>query len=308
MNPERFDFLETAMYDEVHENFEDLIEDKIFKYKYRQYSDSGDLYGKRMTRVIERFEERLAERDESIDQDLIQLYKEDERASSFAQLVVDDSKYDGHAHLGTNKIREYMVNEGLQQYRDYYEDDEEEQKVFEYLDNLDNRSRVRFMEIFTDYSISPLGNKGVAMIPKREFNPELSAVGNMLLDLADFRDRVRPMARDMALMDVANKYQRVTMDDDEMARRDAMADDGLEYLDIEEEIKEYWEKKYEKAYPAAIESESELSAASDRLEEDEQVAAAEEEEPVAEIENEVSEEKSEKKWRYGKKGDKKSDE
>lgn len=250
LNPNRFDFLETAMADEIHENFEDLIEDKIFKYKYRQYSDSPKLYADRMSRVIDRFEARMEDRDEAIDQDLIKLYKEDERASSFAQMVVDDSKYDGHAHLGTDKIRQYMVDEGLQQYRDYFEDDEEEQKVFEYLDNLDNRSRVRFMEIFIDFSISPMGNKGHSMIPKREFNPELSAVGNMLLDMADFRDRVRPMARDMALMDVANKYQRTNINEKEMARRDALADDGLDYIDIEKEMKRTFRamiKKEEKA-------------------------------------------------------------
>jgi len=226
LNPGRFDFVETALLEEVHENFEDLIEDKIFKYKYRQYSDDPMTYSDRMLRVVDRFEQRLELRDPSIEQDLVALYREDERASSTAQLLVDDSKYDGHAQQGTAAIREYMVNEGLQQYRDYFEDDEEEQKVFEYLDNLDSRSKIRFMEIFTDFTISPLGNKGHAMIPKREFNPELSAIGNVLLDLADFRDRVRPAAKDLALFDVANKFQRMNIDEVEMARREALADDG----------------------------------------------------------------------------------
>lgn len=44
------------------------------------------------------------------------------------------------------------------------------------------------------------------MIKKREFNPELSGFSNLLLDLVDFKDRVRPLAKDMALMDVARKY------------------------------------------------------------------------------------------------------
>lgn len=34
-DPKRFDFIETAMVTEVHENFEDVVEDKIFKFKYR---------------------------------------------------------------------------------------------------------------------------------------------------------------------------------------------------------------------------------------------------------------------------------
>ena len=34
-DPRRFDFVETAMVTEVHENFQDVIEDKVFKFKYR---------------------------------------------------------------------------------------------------------------------------------------------------------------------------------------------------------------------------------------------------------------------------------
>ena len=44
------------------------------------------------------------------------------------------------------------------------------------------------------------------MIEKREFNPVLSAFSNVVLDLVDFRDRVRPLARDLTLMDVTRKY------------------------------------------------------------------------------------------------------
>lgn len=40
-----------------------------------------------------------------------------------------------------------MAKEGVQQFRDYYESDQEEIKQFEFLDNLTNRDRIRFMEI-----------------------------------------------------------------------------------------------------------------------------------------------------------------
>jgi hypothetical protein len=45
------------------------------------------------------------------------------------------------------------------------------------------------------------------MIAKREYNPELSMFSNLVLDLQDFKDRVRPLARDIALMDVSRGYQ-----------------------------------------------------------------------------------------------------
>ena len=44
------------------------------------------------------------------------------------------------------------------------------------------------------------------MIAKREFNPELSALSNLVLDLVDFKDRVRPLANDLTLMDVTSKH------------------------------------------------------------------------------------------------------
>ena len=47
MDPKQYDFIETSLYTEVHENFEDLVEDKIFKYKYRQNADDRDTYARR---------------------------------------------------------------------------------------------------------------------------------------------------------------------------------------------------------------------------------------------------------------------
>jgi hypothetical protein len=64
------------------------------------------------------------------------------------------------------------------------------------------------MEIFDDYTIQKHDTKDYALIQKREFNPELSAFSNVVLDLVDFRDRVRPLARDLTLMDASRKYQR----------------------------------------------------------------------------------------------------
>ena len=49
------------------------------------------------------------------------------------------------------------------------------------------------------------------MIPKREFNPELSAFSNLVLDLVDFKDRVRPMAEDITRLDVTKQWQPKTL-------------------------------------------------------------------------------------------------
>jgi hypothetical protein len=51
------------------------------------------------------------------------------------------------------------------------------------------------------------------MIQKREYNPELSMFSNLVLDLVDFKDRVRPLAKDIALMDVSRQYQKSNVND-----------------------------------------------------------------------------------------------
>lgn len=64
------------------------------------------------------------------------------------------------------------------------------------------------MEIFKDYTVDRMDQNAYVMIPKREFNPEISAFSNLLLDLVDFKDRVRPMANDIAMHDAALIYQK----------------------------------------------------------------------------------------------------
>jgi hypothetical protein len=65
-------------------------------------------------------------------------------------------------------------------------------------------------EIFEDYTIPLIDTKGYTSIEKREFNPELSFFTNLALDLVDFRDRIRPAAKNIALLDASSKYQRLS--------------------------------------------------------------------------------------------------
>ena len=127
------------MVSEVHENFQDIIEDKIFKFKYRQNADAPAVYAARQARLVERFVERAKTRDPAIEQDLASLYFEDSRDSSMAAALLDSENFRETAKEGTQAWREYVAREGVQQYRDYYEDAPEEQAFFEYLDNLSNR-------------------------------------------------------------------------------------------------------------------------------------------------------------------------
>ena len=112
--------------------------------------------------------------------------KRNRYSHSLGTLVTDPKNYEDLAYEETKPYREYMLNESVQQYKDYFETDDEEQQFFEYLEDLPNRDRIRFMEIFEDHTVKKTGAKDYFMIPKREFNPELSVFQNMLLDLQDF--------------------------------------------------------------------------------------------------------------------------
>jgi hypothetical protein len=158
--------------------------------------------------MIERFLERAKNRDPLLEQDLPELFASDARDNSLATLATATEKYRDVATEETRPFREYMVNESVTQYKDYYESDDEESGFFEYLDNLPNRDKIRFMELFEDYSVDKLDHKNYMMIEKREYNPELSVFSNMVLDLVDFKDRVKPLSNDIAMMEQANKYQK----------------------------------------------------------------------------------------------------
>lgn len=88
------------------------------------------------------------------------------------------------------------------------------------MDNISNRDKIRFSEIFEDFTVQKYDFKDFAQIAKREFNPELSIFSNFVLDLVDFKDRVRPLAKDLALLDVSKKYQKYSIQEIEKDRQE----------------------------------------------------------------------------------------
>lgn len=149
-------------------------------------------------------------------------------------------------------LRDYMLAESIQQYKDYYEDDADEVKFFEYLDEMSVRDKIRFMEIFEDHSVRPVDNKKHVRIPKREPNPELSLMGNFALDFMDFKDRVRFLAKDLTAQDVAAKHQRLSREEMRAMHRDlldntqsqeAVSEETQGYSSIEAPVEEHQEEE-----------------------------------------------------------------
>ena len=86
----RFQFLDQGLVFDNHESYEDLVEDKIFKFKYRKATDYGALYNKRQKRVVERFLQRLQTRDAAIEQDVAETLRQIQVKETLAALLVDD--------------------------------------------------------------------------------------------------------------------------------------------------------------------------------------------------------------------------
>mmetsp|Transcript_5611 Transcript_5611/g.9665 ORF Transcript_5611/g.9665 Transcript_5611/m.9665 type:complete len:138 (+) Transcript_5611:1183-1596(+) len=131
------------------ENFEDMIEDKIFKYKYKQNADDQMTYHRRMERVVDRFYDRAETRHPLIEQNLNALLQEHDSVYNLGTLFADPDKFIETGKLGSDLLRDYMYDEAILQYMDYFEsEEEEEQEFFQHLRELPPRDRIRFIEIF----------------------------------------------------------------------------------------------------------------------------------------------------------------
>lgn len=150
---------------------------------------------------MERFFQRAEHRDPDLQKELYQLFQEDLKTDNLGQIINEPWVLNNATEKATQKFRDYMLEESTQQYKDYYESDQEEHSFFEFMENLPNRDRIRFMEIFEDHTVVEVDKKAYLKIPKREFNPELSMLSNFALDVVDFKDRVKPSAKDAALLD-----------------------------------------------------------------------------------------------------------
>jgi hypothetical protein len=101
------------MKNDAHEDYNDIVEQKIFKYKYRQMSDDAATYKRKQTRVVSRFLERAKNRDPAIEQNLYDLFATSERDHSWAQLANKPEAWNDVADQETRPFREYMVNESV---------------------------------------------------------------------------------------------------------------------------------------------------------------------------------------------------
>lgn len=173
-NFKNYDFTEEGT-DNHSPAVESVFEKKMFRFKHRKWNDDPASHFIRENRMINRYLERMKNRDPSID-----AYAEN------YQNEMEKSK-------GFNKLRSYLLDEAVQQYKDYYESDTEDLKDF---DHITPEEKDQFGEVFKDYA-KPLGeNKHSFSVKLREYDSEKSIKQNLIEHYKDLRNRVLPEIRE----------------------------------------------------------------------------------------------------------------
>lgn len=196
---DKFEFLDSnaATANNV-EAVEGFVEKLLFRYRYRKVNDLK--YERKVRRVHDRFIQRAQHRSEHVMSDLgAKLESQSLRVSS------STSSYDESLQPFT----EYVAEEGLQQFKDYYESEIEEGEInLDLINDLPARDRVRFAECYDNNLNEGLNlDKSLVKIPKRPYDYTRSKVWNFVEDLVDFNYRVRPIIRSLSFKDAVAKYQ-----------------------------------------------------------------------------------------------------
>jgi len=78
LNPALYDFVDFSHSYQTDANYDDLVEQKIFKYKYRQFAHDTVDYERKNRRMMIRFFERVQSRNPAIEADLNDILAEDQ--------------------------------------------------------------------------------------------------------------------------------------------------------------------------------------------------------------------------------------
>jgi len=112
-DPALYDFVDYTQVHDSHENFDDMVEQKLFKYKYRQNAMNMPSFERRQMRVRDKFLERAKTRDPVLEQNLSELFASDARDSTLGTFALEPERFRMVAEEETRPFREYMVGEAL---------------------------------------------------------------------------------------------------------------------------------------------------------------------------------------------------
>lgn len=208
---------------------QDFIEKSLFKYQYRKLADPK--YNSRYERVMKRFLERAQNRDprvfDALHEKIESFQAKNDTVSNVLEFLKTNAKTGALSKEQRNyeelmPYARYVAEEGLQQFKDYYETDEEEGAMSQRAElwkDLNEPDKLRFVSCYEN-----LLGKNLEMeqyyvtIPKRPYNNKKSIVANFFEDLTDFNSRVRPIQKTLAFQDETSKFQSLPVNQKEAER------------------------------------------------------------------------------------------
>jgi len=158
-----------------------FIEKKAFKFKYRIAKDDVATYTRRQSRMIAKQLNRL--QDPAFIENYENLLQSVQAGDEVGKLV------------GEKNYLDAISNEAVQQYKDYFESEGEEE--FAKLEGIADADKVHFVRVFENYAM-PLGeNKGYTTIPKRKWDESLGLWQNFFYDVSDYTRLITPRATEL---------------------------------------------------------------------------------------------------------------
>lgn len=198
--------IETTTLSERREQVDDVVGKMLFNYKYNSISDSK--FEEKNNFVMQRFQERATQRKPNLIEDLgdklENIFVRESVASEFLR-DINLGSTDVLEKYGLLGFAQYVAEEGLQQFKDYYGNELSNKDL---LEDLPEREKLRFAEVYFNFYNKGLElDKTYALIPKRPYDNKKSIIANFVEDLIDFNSRVRPIARNLAFKNAASQHQ-----------------------------------------------------------------------------------------------------
>ncbi|KAM3147286.1 hypothetical protein pb186bvf_000537 [Paramecium bursaria] len=175
----RYDFLEGYTHN-PEDDQTSTLEKKIFKFRYRAAYD-GEKFMTRETRMINRQFQRMTQNKEYVE--LFQKFKYYNNLSPQNQEEIE---------------KQYLLlttKEGLQLYKDYFEDDEEAD--IQLMDSLFQANPVPFSLFFKNYTVQQKENQGYFSFPKRPWDDSFGLLANTFFDFTHYSQNIQPQAQQL---------------------------------------------------------------------------------------------------------------
>jgi hypothetical protein len=213
---------------------------KLFNFKHRAFNSDALTHILREKRMVSRFLERTKTRDQSM--------------LMGSREIVDKVSTEEHMWIvqKVQPYRDYMTEEAIKQYKDYYESDQEDLEDF---DHISSDEKAKFSEAFTDFTRPTQRNKFVLSFEAPKYDPSKGPLGNIASSYRTLRSKILPNVRDASTEVAASHLIPLTSDEIDfdmlegsIAKEDALSQSleskghRAKQIKLIEDIDELWSK------------------------------------------------------------------